>query len=140
MTTTNTNKIECDVCHKQIANGYLSRHSKFCGVEKKSSYNKERAQEYYKKNRERILDKYQNNKDKSKAYYQSNADKIKERQKVYNETNKERLREKVQCEHCRQSVNRYYLNRHVNNCYKNPAKIDHVMHSNEAHNDFTFDR
>lgn len=124
---TSVAKVECQECHKMVSNGYLSRHSKYCGLEKKPSYNKERAQEYYQNNRDRILDKYQNNKEKSKEYYINNADKIKERQKRYIESNRERLREKAPCEHCNQSVNKYYLNRHTDYCFKNPCRKQRIL-------------
>lgn len=122
-----TRKEECKECGKIIVEGYLTRHIRFCGKEKKTYYNKEKAKEYYDKHRQAILDKYNENKEDKKLYYQDNKDKIKERQANYAKKNSDRIKEKLICDHCGGSVNKYYLKKHHTKCVKNPENINCVI-------------
>ena len=115
--------ITCTDCGKEIIEGYITRHMRFCGLERKNYYDKEKAKEYYEKHKQRILEKYKDNKEDKKQYYQENKNKIKERQAEYAKKNAERIKEKVKCDHCGGSVNKYYLKKHHTKCIKNPDNI-----------------
>jgi hypothetical protein len=91
--TTTVQPIICTKCQKEVKNGYLSRHAKYCGTVKVRTYDKEKAREYYKKNADKIKENY--DADKKKEYYQKNKDMILDRQKAYIEKNKDKLREKM---------------------------------------------
>lgn len=110
--------IICTKCQKPVKNGYLSRHDKYCGKIKERVYDKEKAREYYKKNADKIKENYDS--DKKKEYYQKNKEMILDRQKAYIEKNKDKLREKIPCEYCNQSVSRSYIVRHKKNCFMKP--------------------
>jgi endogenous inhibitor of DNA gyrase (YacG/DUF329 family) len=120
--TTPSNKVKCEKCGTEVTNGYMSRHLRFCGLEKKKYYNADKAKEYYLKNRDKILDEYKSNKEQKREYYQANAERIKERQAKYAEKNKDRIKEKRECGHCGKEVNKYYLKKHMEKCDKNPDK------------------
>ena len=120
MTTQQTTQsaIICTKCQKEVKNGYLSRHAKYCGNIKVRKYDKEKARDYYMKNADKIKEKY--DAEKKKEYYQKNKEMILDRQKAYIEKNKDKLREKIVCEFCNQSVSRSYLVRHKKNCFMKP--------------------
>lgn len=136
MTGSIEKKIVCDTCSKEITNGYLSRHSKYCQTRDEAKNKaKERAKEYYKNNKDKILLKYKDNKDKAKEYYIENAERIKERQKVYTKENENKIKEKSDCCYCKQSVSKYYLKKHELKCHLNNSIFKEI---DEGKKDFTF--